>query len=231
MERREKDPAGETGTRDERGARDERRRELLKARSQAAFDAQAATYDEGTPGEHARRLYPHVMREVVSATAGLATPRLLDLGCGTGVLSARVLGAVPGARLACVDLSPRMVEVARARLAGRAEVLLGDAERLPFHDAAFDVAWCNDSFHHYPDPERAAFQAWRVLASGGTLVIGDAWQPGPARAVMNAWMPRSREGDVRIYSEAELRRILGTWFSAVTWRRVGTTACIAVARK
>ena len=41
---------------------------------------------------------------------------------------------------------------------------------------------------------------------------------------MNAWMPHSREGDVRIYSEAEMCRILGTWFSDVSWRRVGQTA-------
>ena len=47
----------------------------------------------------------------------------------------------------------------------------------------------------------------------------------------NALMPHSKEGDVRIYSEAELRRILGTWFSDVSWRRVGLTACVAVARK
>ena len=44
-----------------------------------------------------------------------------------------------------------------------------------------------------------------------------------ARAIMNAWMPHSKEGDVRIYSEAEMRRILGTWFSDVSWRRVGQT--------
>lgn len=205
--------------------------ELLRARSRTAFDAQAATYDEGMQGEHARNLYPHVLAEVTRAVAGDPAPRLLDLGCGTGALGELVLSRLPGARLTCVDLSPRMVEAARMRLGDRADILLCDVERLPFRDGSFDAAWCNDSFHHYPDPERAAFQAWRVLAPGGTFIIGDAWQPAPARAIMNAWMPYSREGDVRIYSEAELRRILGTWFSDVSWRRVGQTACIAVARK
>lgn len=210
---------------------DEKNAELLRVRTRAAFDAQAATYDEGMEGDHARRLYQHVVGEAVRAVAGMPAPRVLDLGCGTGALAERLLDAILGCGLTGVDLSPRMVEVARARLAGRAEVLLGDAERLPFHDAAFDVVVCNDSFHHYPDPERAAFQAWRVLVAGGVLVLGDVWQPAPARALMNAWMPRSHEGDVRIYSEAELRDILGAWFSRVSWRRVGVTACVVVARK
>ncbi|MCF6413522.1 methyltransferase domain-containing protein [Collinsella tanakaei] len=160
----------------------------LKSRSRMAFDTQASTYDEGMQGEHARRLYPYVVEEVVRAVAG------------------KCLGAA-------------------------AKLVAADAERLPFCDSSFDAAWCNDSFHHYPDPERAAFQAWRVLAPGGTLVIGDAWQPAPARAIMNAWMPYSREGDVRIYSERELKGILDRWFSEVSWRRIGATACIAVARK
>lgn len=210
---------------------DEKSAELLRSRSRTAFDAQAPTYDTGMEGEHARRLYPHVLAEVTRAAAGDSVPRLLDLGCGTGALAALVLEGVPGARLSCVDLSPEMVEVARKRLGDRADVLLCDAERLPFRDGSFDVVWCNDSFHHYPDPERAAFQAWRVLAPGGTFIIGDAWQPALARAIMNAWMPHSKEGDVRIYSEAELRRILSTWFDEVTWRRVGSTACLAVAHK
>ena len=210
---------------------DEKNAELLRGRSRAAFDAQAATYDDGMEGDHARRLYQHVVGEVTCAVVGMPAPRVLDLGCGTGALAARLLDAIPGCSLTGVDLSPRMVEVARARLTGRAEVLLGDAERLPFHDDAFDVVVCNDSFHHYPDPERATFQAWRVLAAGGALVLGDVWQPAPARALMNVWMPRSREGDVRIYSEAELCDVLGTWFNQVSWRRVGVTACVAVARK
>lgn len=210
---------------------DEQDAELLRSRSRAAFDAQAATYDTGMQGEHARKLYPCVLAEVARAALGNLAPRLLDLGCGTGALAELVLGEIPGAQLTCVDLSPRMVETARLRLGDRADVLLADAERLPFHDSTFDVAWCNDSFHHYPDPERAVFQTWRVLVPGGTLVVGDVWQPTLARALMNTWMPHSREGDVRIYSEAEMCGILGTWYSDVAWCRVGSTACVAVARK
>lgn len=48
---------------------------------------------------------------------------------------------------------------------------------------------------------------------------------------MNAVMPRSGESDVRIYSEAELRGILGTWFSHVTWEKAGDHGCLATAVK
>ena len=138
----------------------------LKSRSRTAFDAQAPTYDTGMEGEHARKLYPHVAREVAHAAADSPAPRILDLGCGTGALAERVLCDVPGGKLTGIDLSPRMVETARKHLDSRAEMLLGDAEHLPFRDGSFDVVYCNDSFHHYPDPARAAFQIWRVLGAG-----------------------------------------------------------------
>lgn len=210
---------------------DDRQNQKRKELSRAAFDAQAPTYDEGMQGAHARRLYPHVADALRTAVAGCETPRVLDLGCGTGALAQEVMGLVPGCRLTGIDLSPAMAQIAARKLGDAADVRLGDVEHLPFPDGAFDAAYCNDSFHHYPDPERAAFQAWRVLRAGGTLVMGDVWQPAPARAIMNAWMPRSREGDVRIYSEKEMRSILLTWFDEVSWRRIGSTACIAIARK
>lgn len=189
---------------------DEKKIELLRTRSRAAFDAQAATYDKSQQGDHARRLYTYVMCEVARAVMDVSTPRVLDLGCGTGALSEQMLAELPSCTLTGVDLSPQMVTCARARLAGRAEILLGDAESLSFHDDAFDLVVCNDSFHHYPNPKRAAFHMWRVLTPGGTLVLGDVWQPAPARALMNAWIPFSHEGDIRIYSETELCTILGS---------------------
>lgn len=198
-----------------------------KEASKQAFDAQAATYDDDMKGEHARRLYPFVLEEVVAA----APSCVLDLGCGTGALAQLVLDALPGCTLAGIDLSDAMLARARERLGDRADVRLADSEHVPFADETFDAVYCNDSFHHYPDPRRAAFEAWRVLRPGGTFVIGDCWLPAPARTVMNAFMPYNNEGDVRIYSEAELRDILGTWFGSVTWRKAGAHGCLAKAVK
>ena len=111
---------------------DEKNAELLRSRSRATFDAQAPTYDTGMEGEHARRLYPHVLAEVRRAVEGNPTPHLLDLGCGTGALAELVLEGLPGARLSCVDLSPRMAEAARAPgRAGRRPALRRRAPALP----------------------------------------------------------------------------------------------------
>lgn len=195
--------------------------------SRRAFDAQAPTYDDDMKGEHARRLYPYVLEEVAAA----APARVLDVGCGTGALAQLVLEALPDVELDGIDLSAAMLDRARQRLGRRAALHRADSEHLPFADETFDVAYCNDSFHHYPDPRRAAFEAWRVLRPGGVLVVGECWLPAPARTVMNAFMPYNNEGDVRIYSERELRDILGTWFGEVGWKRAGSNACLARAVK
>lgn len=77
----------------------------LKARSRAAFDAQAETYDAGMQGDHARGLYRIVAGEVARACGGIDSPRVLDLGCGTGALAEIVLDEIPGCALVGVDLS------------------------------------------------------------------------------------------------------------------------------
>ena len=92
---------------------DEERAELLRSRSREAFDAQAPTYDESVQGDHARRLYPHVLAEVARAVASSPAPRLLDLGCGTGALAELVLGEMNLPRFHLHFLTPR-----RRRLSG-----------------------------------------------------------------------------------------------------------------
>lgn len=202
-----------------------------KEKSRATFNAQATTYDTTSQGAHARRLYPHVL----AALADVPDAReVLDLGCGTGALARLVLEDGPQRRVTGLDLAPNMVARARVNLQSfgeRARVMEGDSDRLPFHDESFDIAICNDSFHHYPDPEKATFELWRVLRPGGLLVVGDAALPAPVRALMNAFIPFSSEGDVHLYSRRELERLLGRWFAAVNWQNVGNHACLVKARK
>jgi SAM-dependent methyltransferase len=72
-----------------------------------------------------------------------------------------------GADVRFVDLSPRMVELARAR---GVEAQVGDVQALPFADGEFDVAVAAWMLYHVPDLERGLSELARVLRRGGSLV-------------------------------------------------------------
>lgn len=198
-----------------------------KAESKAAFDRQAAGYDTGMQGQHARALYPVLLAKLAQIPFGT----LLDLGCGTGELLRLLLQADPGREVCGIDLSEKMLAVARAKLPEEVPLLQADSEAIPFPDGTFDVVCCNDSFHHYPAPQTVLREVWRVLKPGGTFLLGDCWQPWPGRVLMNWYMRHSREGDVKIYAKAEMCAMLAQRFRDVSWQRVGGTACVAAARK
>lgn len=90
---------------------------------------------------------------------------------------------------------------------------------------------CNDSFHHYPAPMNVLREVHRVLKPGGTFLMGDCWQPLVGRIIMNFYMRHSKEGDVKIYSEAEIVSMLSKYFRNVSWEQIGNTACIAMGEK
>ncbi len=101
--------------------------------------------------------------------------RVLDIGTGTGrlleVLAPRVTTALG------VDASKAMLALARARLAraglAHCAVRQADMYRLPFADAAFDVAVLQMVLHHADDPALVLAEATRILRPGGRLVVVD----------------------------------------------------------
>ena len=175
-----------------------------KTRSGRAFDRQAWTYDTARFGSHARGLYPVLLEQLVQIPHG----SVLDVGCGTGELLREVGLRFPETARTGLDLSANMLAVAREKLGGAVELVQGDAERLPFADGRFEVLLCNDSFHHYPNPGAAAAEFARVLQPGGVLLLGDCTAPAGLRGVANLFLPLSGEGDVRLYSGAELAALL-----------------------
>jgi ubiquinone/menaquinone biosynthesis C-methylase UbiE len=95
--------------------------------------------------------------------------KVLDVGCGTGVMSARL--AMSGRQVIGVDLSPAMIDRARRKEHSRLEFVQGDAENLPIESGSFDAVVNLISFHHYPTPARAIAEFRRVLRSNGRLVL------------------------------------------------------------
>jgi len=103
--------------------------------------------------------------------------RVLDVGCGTGVVA--VTAARLGARATGLDLTPALLERARenAKIAGvEIEFREGDAENLPFGDASFDVVVSQFGHMFAPRPDVAIAEMLRVLKPGGTIAFA-TWPP------------------------------------------------------
>ncbi|SRR6266536_1424121 len=106
-----------------------------------------------------------------------AGDRLLDVGCGTGVVS--ITAARQGAHATGLDLTPELLERARenARISEVSiEFREGDAESLPFEDSSFDVVLSQFGHIFAPRPEVAVSEMLRVLKPGGTVAFS-SWPP------------------------------------------------------
>ncbi len=110
-----------------------------------------------------------------------AQGRVLEVGIGTG-LNLRHYPA--DATVTGIELSPAMLAIAKQRAAdlGRdVDLHTGDAEHLPFDEAAFDTVVCALSLCTIPDPAAAIGEMARVLVPGGRLLlldhIGSTWPP------------------------------------------------------
>lgn len=106
---------------------------------------------------------PARLRGLLALPAG----RLLDVGGGTGRISALLAGDVGTAVIA--DASRGMLSGAASKRG--LQPAHAHAERLPFADGSFDRVLVVDAFHHFAQHERAASELMRVVAPGGRLVV------------------------------------------------------------
>jgi demethylmenaquinone methyltransferase/2-methoxy-6-polyprenyl-1,4-benzoquinol methylase len=103
-------------------------------------------------------------------------PVVLDLASGTGDFSLMVSARYPGARPVAVDITERMLQLARGRGVDRAAC--GDAGMLPFPDHTFDCVLVGYGLRNFPNLSVAVREIERVTKPGGLLVSLDFFLPG-----------------------------------------------------
>ena len=102
--------------------------------------------------------------------------RILDLGCGTGIVACVLRERLGGAMYVVgVDANPVMLEKARL-LAPEIDWREGDLSTLPFAADSFDLVFCQDVLRFVPDHAKALHEVRRVLSPGGRL-LASTWRP------------------------------------------------------
>ena len=165
-----------------------------EALSRKHFDFQAREYDARETPYYSK--FPKMScRDVAGRLQSISYEKLLDVGCGTGYLFELLLPQRK-AEYHGLDISPEMLKVAAEKFDGSVTLVEGFADRLPYTDDNFDVVTCIQSFHHYPEPDKAMREVFRVLKPGGLYFLSDTGVGGIGGWVDNHILfPLMKSGD------------------------------------
>lgn len=159
---------------------------------------------------------------IVEAFAPIAGRRILDIGCGPGILAKALAGA--GAEVTGIDPGEAAIRAARSRLPG-ARFEQGSAEALTFADASFDGAVILNALHHVPNPRAALDEAARVTGPDRPIVVVEPLAEGSFFAALK---PIEDETEIRAAAQAAIAAsVAGGAFACrrdVTFERYETFA-------
>ena len=161
------------------------------------FDVAAASYDQFM-GRYSRPLAP-LLADFAGIKAG---QRVIDVGCGTGALTAELVGRVGAQSVAAIDPSESFVKAMLARFSG-VDVQLASAERLPFASEQFDAALAQLVVHFMTDPVAGIAEMGRVTGAGG-VVAACVWDHAGGHGPLAVFWDAARELQPGVPDESNL---------------------------
>jgi ubiquinone/menaquinone biosynthesis C-methylase UbiE len=181
-------------------------------RDVGAFNDRAGGYEGGWLGRMHRDIA--VRTADVAVTIGDAPPRVLDVGCGTGMLLRLLAARWPEAQeLVGIDAASGMIEVAESKADdSRLRFCNGVAEDLPFPDESFDLVVSVTSFDHWKNQRVGLGECARVLTPGRQLVLTDLFSALLVPTLLTGRRDRARTK----HRAATL--LQGAGFRDSTWR-------------
>lgn len=141
-------------------------------RKPEAIPMPGAIFYNATVAKVLRKPETKIANDVV---AKIENGTILDLGSGTGYLAIEIAKRARGLHVYGVDLSMKMVRIARSHARGvdNVEIVFGNAARLPFKDNSIGLVVSTGASHHWKAPQLVFEECYRVLKAGGEAWIYD----------------------------------------------------------
>ncbi|AUJ49351.1 class I SAM-dependent methyltransferase [Brachyspira hyodysenteriae] len=189
--------------------------------SKEHFNKQASIYDEKDTIYYSK--YGKISCNYVSEyLKNIDYNKLLDIGSGTGYLINMLKKYKATAEFYGLDLSEEMINISKSKNIKDAEFILGSANKLPFNDNTFDIVTCIQSFHHYPYPDEAMKEVYRVLKKGGIYILSDTGVGGIAAWIDNNILFKiMKSGDCRTENKEGIsKRMLKNGFDVIDKKQI-----------
>ena len=167
-------------------------------RSKNSYNKKAENYDETFDGKFTVKF-----KEILYKAVDIKNNDIVvDIACGNGRLL-QMLTKKNSFYGYGVDISEKMIEQAKM-LNPNMNFYIGGCEEIPFKDSEIDVMTVCAAFHHFPNPQKFAEEAARVIKNGGYIYIAEVYLPAILRIICNPFVRFSKAGDVKFYSPNEI---------------------------
>lgn len=170
----------------------------FEQRSKDSYNKKAEKYEETFDGKFTVK-FKNILFNTLSITDN---SRVVDIACGNGRLL-QMLANKWSFHGYGVDISDKMISQAKM-LNPSMNFYVAGCEKLPFEDNFIDIMTVCASFHHFPDVEKFAKEANRVIKQNGLIYIAEVYLPRVLQIIFNPFVRFSRAGDVKFYSPKEI---------------------------